>query len=235
MTIQTMGLTGRDSSRGRGAPLAPCVHACPTARATITVMLSGPPRRFARSTSAADGLDRRHAAEDHAHFLVLHRTGKAVTAHQESVARRHGMRPLDIDLDLGTRAQGTGNHVLGHIVGNLPLQLPAGAHFPNQAVIEGQLLEAVAAKAVGPTVAHVGQQGPVGQQRQHGGGGSHPLEIDARLAAAVDLGVRFFNGGRKAPPPEDGPSACDRPGARCRSKSCWPVRRRRGPPCRRPP
>ena len=90
-TIQMAGCTdlgGAEPPMRSGSTGTPPVAASgPTTLATITVELSGPPRRFARSTSARTASCGGRLAENRADLRVLDAARQAVAAEQIDVAR----------------------------------------------------------------------------------------------------------------------------------------------------
>ena len=130
---------------------------------------------------------RRQAGQDHADLLVFDMARQPVAANQEGVAGLERKGPLEIDLNRRVGAERAGDDVLGNVERDLVVgHLAGGTNLPDQAVIEGQLLQLQAAEAVGPAIADVGHHGPLGQQRQRRAGGAHALEVVAGLAALVD-------------------------------------------------
>jgi len=69
-------------------------------------------------------------------------------------------------------------------------------HLPNVAVVEGQLLDPLAADAIAAAVADVGEQGATGEQHENGGGRAHAAELGTRLPTDVDLVVGVENRGQ---------------------------------------
>jgi hypothetical protein len=63
-----------------------------------------------------------------------------------------------------------------------------------QAVVEGQLIQAITSEPVDATVADVPYQRCLRQQDQHAGRGPHGVEIRVRQPAAVDFRIRIENG-----------------------------------------
>ena len=90
-----------------------------TLEPTMAVMLSGPPRRLAMSTSTrtASCGDRRR--KNGADLLVLDLPAQAVAAQQKRVAGFERKRPFQIDLHVGVRAERAGDDVLGNEVGDV--------------------------------------------------------------------------------------------------------------------
>ena len=168
-----------------------CPSACdpPGTRTIITVMLSGPPRRFARST-------RKRAASSGGSTLTtapiscgVTTPGQPVAAQQEHVARPDGVRPLDVHLDLGVRAERADDDVLLEVAEFVRVHALAAGDLPDPGVVEGELLGDAVADAVGPAVADVADPGPFGPQDQGGAGGAHAAELGVLLADGVDAGV----------------------------------------------
>ena len=100
----------------------------------------------------------RNAGEDRAQLGVFHAAGQAVAAEQIDIALLNGMRSFEIDLHRWIRAKRACDHVLGHDRGDVgPLgKLARRFQLPLQAVVEGELVNGVAAEPIDAAVADVG-------------------------------------------------------------------------------
>ena len=73
--------------------------------------------------------------------------------------------------------------------------MAGGGHFPDEAVVERELLDRVPAQPIDAAVADVGRHGAVGQQQQAAAGRAHAVEVDAVRPLGVDAAVGVVNGG----------------------------------------
>ena len=82
------------------------------------------------------------AAKDRAKFLVLDLSCQAIAAQKKRVAHVERKRSLEIHLDILVRPQRARDDVLWHKAGQRVFgNLAGGRHFPNEAVIERQLVQ----------------------------------------------------------------------------------------------
>ena len=120
------------------------------------------------------------AREDLPDPAVAELAEQAVAAKQEGIARLHGERAFQIGLDLRIRPHGPGDHVAGNKGRNFLFilgEVARGPHFPDEAVIEGQLLQALLAEPVDAAVTDMGDQGPLWQNHEGIDGGPHAAEF----------------------------------------------------------
>src|SRR5262249_32641727 len=116
---------------------------------------------------------------------------QTVAADQEGVAFLYAVRTFHIHLNGLLRTQRANDDVgrdALQLLGADPL--PPG-QLPHQAVVEGELLDGVAADPVDAAVADVPDPGALRVNQQGGAGGPHPLEAAVLLAAVVDGEVRL--------------------------------------------
>ena len=138
------------------------------------------------------GVGQGQALQQNADFFVGDLAAEPVAAQQERVAHFKRERAFQIDLHFGVRAEGTGDDVFGNKAGQgIFGNLTGGRHFPNETVIESELVEALSAEAIDAAVADVCHECPLRQNGQHAGGGAHSLEVEIGLAAMMDLMVGF--------------------------------------------
>ena len=113
-----------------------------------------------------------------ADLLVVHRTRQTVGAKQVNVGDPHVQRALEIHLDVGLGPQTAGDDVLGDgEIGLLGCQVIAPHQLPDQAMIEGELIDPPVANPVDPGIADVRHQSPFGQEQERGAGRPHSLKI----------------------------------------------------------
>ena len=152
-------------------------------------MLSWPPRRLARCRTYRAAASESWAAKAPS-ARVLDRAGEAVGAEQVRVAQGHRQRALDVHLHVGVGPEAAGDDVAGHRAGRLHrVHVVAADQLPDQAVVEGHLVDPPRPDPVDPRVADVGDQGPLGQQEEGRAGGAHPLEVFIGGGLAVDQGA----------------------------------------------
>jgi len=136
----------------------------------------------------------RQRAHHHADEFRFQRPGQTVAAQEKAIARLQIEWSFHVDGHGGVRTERAGDHVLGDIGRDFLLAgVSRRSHFPDQAVVEGELLQVVATEAIDATVADVGRQRTAGQQQETTTSGAHPLKIDTVLPFVVDHAVGLLD------------------------------------------
>ena len=132
----------------------------------MTVMLSGPPRRLARSTrkrhASAGGSTLATAAD----FLVGHLPAQPVAAQQEDVAACMGCGPSTSTWTSGSGPETAMDDVAGDVLHLVGVDVLQPRVLPHQAVVVAELLDEAAANAVAAAVADVADPGALGPKQQ---------------------------------------------------------------------
>ncbi len=106
------------------------------------------------------------------------------------VSRQHGNRAFDVDLCLGLRSQTARNNIA--MLDQVDLfwrNAPLPGEFPDDAVIERQLIETVATDSITSAVADMRDDGTHARQRQSRTRCSHPLKV--AILSSAPLIARF--------------------------------------------
>ena len=163
-------------------------------RTISTVMLSGPPRRLARSTR------KRHASAGGSAVATAPISESVTWPLRPSLHSRNmspgldGVRPLHVDLHQRLGAEAAVDDVAGDVLHLVGVHVLDAGVLPQQAVVVAELLDPAVADAVDAAVADVADPGAFRAQQQGGGGGAHALELAVGLAAGVDAGVGLDEG-----------------------------------------
>src|SRR5262249_24700714 len=132
---------------------------------------------------------RRKQARDSADFRIADRSAQAVAAKDKGVAGSNRVWTLDVDLNERVRPERPDDHVALESLNFFRRNVLPPGHFPNVAVIKGELLDFTVADTVTAAIAHVGEPRAIRANNQCGCGRSEALEFEVLLTNRVDAGV----------------------------------------------
>src|SRR5712692_8348911 len=101
------------------------------------------------------------------------------------------MGAFDVDLNKRLRTQRTHDDIAGNALQAFRIDPLAPGHFPDETVVEADLLDLAIANAISAAVAHMPDPGPLRPEQEGGRGCAHAAKIRVLLALGVNGRIRF--------------------------------------------